>query len=270
MVNADHVTVNPVRPAAAYIGGKRVLAKELITLIDALPHDTYAEPFVGMGGVFFRRTRMPPSEVINDASRDVAIFFRILQRHFPQFMDTLKYQLTSRTEFERLSQTDPDTLTDLERAGRFLYLQSLSYGGKVSGRTFGVDPGRSGRFNVTLLSQRLAEIHERMAGVVVECLDFEPFIRRYDRPGTLFYCDSPYVGTEDYYDASLFQDESLWRLASVLKSTKGRWIATNIDHPKVRDAFRGCDLREVGVTYSAAGRGGHKRVNELIIIGGGA
>lgn len=166
MVNADHVTVNPVRPAAAYIGGKRVLAKELITLIDALPHDTYAEPFVGMGGVFFRRTRMPPSEVINDASRDVAIFFRILQRHFPQFMDTLKYQLTSRTEFERLSQTDPDTLTDLERAGRFLYLQSLSYGGKVSGRTFGVDPGRSGRFNVTLLSQRLAEIHERMAGVV--------------------------------------------------------------------------------------------------------
>lgn len=45
--------------------------------------------------------------------------------------------------------------------------------------------------NVTILAQRLAELHERMAEVVIECLDFEPFIRRYDRPGLLFFADSP-------------------------------------------------------------------------------
>lgn len=269
IINHSHERVAPVKPAVAYIGGKRNLSKELIQLIQATPHDVYAEAFVGMGGVFCRRTVVPRAEVINDASRDVATFFRILQRHYPQFMDTLKFQLTSRADFERLSQVDPDTLTDLERAGRFLYLQALAYGGKVAGRTFGVDPGRAGRFNVTILAQRLAELHERMAGVVIECLDFEPFIRRYDRPGTLFFCDSPYVGTEDYYDASLFQEESLWRLAATLKSIKGRFIATNLDHPKVRDAFQGCDIREVGVTYTAGGRGNSKQVGELIIIGGG-
>lgn len=268
-INPSHARVAPVKPAVAYVGGKRNLSKELVALIQATPHDVYAEAFVGMGGVFFRRTQVPRSEVINDASRDVATFFRILQRHFPQFMDTLKFQLTSRAEFERLSQVEPDTLTDLERAARFLYLQALSYGGKVAGRTFGVDPTRSGRFNITILAQRLAEIHERMAGVVVECLDFEPFIRRYDTKGTLFYCDSPYVGTEAYYDASLFQEESLWRLAATLKSIKGRFIATNLDHPKVRDAFRGCDIREVGVTYTVGGQGKAKQVGELIIIGGG-
>ncbi len=52
------------------------------------------------------------------------------------FQDMLRFQLTVRSEFERLSATDPDTLTDLERAARFLYLQRLSYGGKVEGRTF--------------------------------------------------------------------------------------------------------------------------------------
>lgn len=80
--------IAPVRPVAPYIGGKRRLAKHLITLIDAVPHITYAEAFVGMGGVFLRRQRQPRSEVINDYAGDVANLFRILQRHYPQFMDT--------------------------------------------------------------------------------------------------------------------------------------------------------------------------------------
>jgi DNA adenine methylase len=176
----------PVEPLAAYVGGKRRLARLIVDRISAIPHDTYAEPFVGMGGVFLRRPQAAKSEVINDASRDVATFFRILQRHYPQLMDTLKYQITSRAEFERLTRAVPDTLTDLERAARFLYLQRLAFGGKVAGRTFGVDPARSGRFNLNALGPRLDEVHERQAGVVIESLDFEEFIERYDRPGTCF------------------------------------------------------------------------------------
>ena len=123
--------VAPVRPAAAYIGGKKRLAEHIARAIEAIPHETYAEPFVGMGGVFLRRQRAPRCEVINDISRDVATFFRILQRHYPQFMETLKFQIASRREFERLIDTYPDTLTDLERAGRFL-AQSRSRSGKRS------------------------------------------------------------------------------------------------------------------------------------------
>lgn len=40
----------PVSPVAAYIGGKRLLAKRLVPMINAVPHTLYAEPFVGMGG----------------------------------------------------------------------------------------------------------------------------------------------------------------------------------------------------------------------------
>ncbi len=83
--------------------------------------------------------------VINDAGRDVANLFRILQRHYPQFLDTLRSQLTTRAEFNRLVDTNPDTLTDLERAARFLYLQRTAFGGKVSGRNFGVAADRSAR-----------------------------------------------------------------------------------------------------------------------------
>lgn len=76
-----------------------------------------------MGGIFLRRQTRPRAEVINDRGRDIANLFRILQRHYPQFLDCLRFQLTTRAEFERLVAVDPDTLTDLERAARFLYLQ---------------------------------------------------------------------------------------------------------------------------------------------------
>ncbi|MET4664970.1 site-specific DNA-adenine methylase [Sphingomonas sp. PvP056] len=70
--------VRPIAPPAPYIGGKRNLSRRLCALIDATPHDTYVEPFVGMGGVFLKRTRQPRAEVINDISADVTTLFRIL------------------------------------------------------------------------------------------------------------------------------------------------------------------------------------------------
>src|SRR5205085_7605719 len=128
----------PVRTPAPYISGKRNLSRRLATLIAARPCTTYAEPFVGMGGVFLRRTRRATCEVINDISEDVATFVRILQRHYVPVMDMLRFQLTTRAGFERLMKVDPSTLTDLERAARFLYLQRLAFGGKVAGRNFGM------------------------------------------------------------------------------------------------------------------------------------
>lgn len=168
----DHemLAVDPVHPVAAYIGGKRRLAAALVARIAGVTHRTYAEPFVGMGGVFFRRDRRPPAEIINDRNGEVANLFRILQRHLPQFLDTLRFQLTGRREFERLLKSDPTTLTDLERAGRFLYLQRIAFGGKVAGQNFGVDPRSGGGFNLTRLEPLLSEVHERLAGVVVENL----------------------------------------------------------------------------------------------------
>ncbi len=77
-------------------------------------------------------------------------------------METLKFQITSRKEFERLSNCDPSTLTDLERAARFLYLQRLAFGGKVSGHSFGVDTTGPARFNLNRLGPILEEVHERL------------------------------------------------------------------------------------------------------------
>lgn len=263
-------TVQPVRPAAPWIGGKRNLAKRIAGMIREIPHDTYAEAFVGMGGVFFRRDQAPAAEVINDYSRDVANLFRILQRHYVQFMETIKFGITTRAEFERLITVAPETLTDLERAARFLYLQRTAFGGKVDGRNFGVSVDRPGRFDVTKLAPLLEDIHSRLAGVVIECLDFEAFIRRYDRPGTLFYLDPPYHGSETDYGAELFSRDDFVRLQSLLRSLSGRFLMSINDTPEIREIFAEFELHEVQTTYSVGLKAGKKGgAAELIITNAG-
>lgn len=259
-------SVAPARPAAGYIGGKKQLAKTIIECIDRIPHETYAEPFVGMGGVFLRRQRAPKGEIINDISGDVATFFRILQRHYVPFMDMLRWQLTGRREFERLKASNPATLTDLERAARFLYLQRTAFGGKVAGRNFGVD-ALGGRFNVVKLMPMLDELHDRLAGVVIECLPWADFIARYDRPGTLFYLDPPYFGGENFYGAGVFARADYARMAEVLSGIKGRFILSINDVPEIRKTFASFRLRPVSLSYTVAGSDNARPARELIITG---
>lgn len=259
--------VDPVSPVAPWIGGKRNLAKRLCAILDQINCSTYAEPFVGMGGVFLRRTSRPRAEVINDAGRDVATLFRILQRHYPQFLEVLKFQLTTRVEFNRLVDTNPDTLTDLERAARFLYLQRTAFGGKVSGRNFGVQTGRPARFNLTAVEPMLEDLHGRLAGVTIECLDFGEFIRRYDTSGTLFYLDPPYWGSEGDYGKNLFARQDFQRLADILTGIKGGFVLSINDVPEIREIFSWARIEEVQSTYTIGAKGA-KPAAELIIRGG--
>lgn len=269
-MNTPLTPIEPTLPVAPWLGGKRNLAKQICALIDATPCTTYAEPFVGMGGIFLRRATRPRAEVINDRGRDVSNLFRILQRHYPQFLDTLRFQLTTRAEFERLVATDPSTLTDLERAARFLYLQRTAFGGKVSGQNFGVSRDRPGRFNLTTLEPMLEDLHTRLAGVVIECLDYSDFIRRYDAAGTLFYLDPPYWGSEDDYGKAMFAREDFQKLADQLSSIQGRFILSINDVPEIRIMFAWANIEPVSTTYSIGNHAGRGAARAELVISGGA
>ncbi|MCW2395199.1 MULTISPECIES: DNA adenine methylase [unclassified Sphingobium] len=259
--------VQPARPLAAWIGGKRKLAKRLIARINEIDHDSYVEPFVGMGGVFLRRDRRPPCEVINDWSEDVSTFFRVVQRHFVPFVDMIRFQISSRANFEKLAAQDPRTLTDLERSARFLYLQRLAFGGKVDGRNFGTSPGLGARFDVTKIVPMIEAVHERLAAVTIERLPWRQLIERWDRPATLFYLDPPYHGSEGDYGAGMFGRAEFAEMADVLGGIKGRFIMSINDHPEIRELFARFTIDEAATSYSVGGQAKAKAVRELIITG---
>lgn len=256
--------ISPTKPPAPYIGGKRLLSSTIIKRINTIPHKTYVEPFCGMGGVFFRRDQKPKCEVINDYNGEVTNLFRVLQRHYKAFTDMIQFSLTSRQDFLRLQKTEPTTLTDLERAARFLYLQRTAFGGKVTGQNFGVSVETVARFNTVKLEPILENLHNRLSGVVIENLGYEECIRRYDKPTTLFYLDPPYWGTEDVYGNHLFSKADFEILANQLSKIKGQFILSLNDCPEIRHIFKVFNMEEVRVTYSLAKKQS-KRAGELII-----
>src|SRR6266853_6482931 len=96
----------------SYIGGKRRIAKQLVSLIPE--HITYVEPFAGGAQVFFQK---PPSnvEVLNDLNYDIVNFFRVCQWHYEELIRYLRFCLASRNLHELHLKTNPDTLTDIQR-----------------------------------------------------------------------------------------------------------------------------------------------------------
>jgi len=253
------------RPPAPYMGGKRNLATRLCALIDATPHKAYIEPFVGMGGVFLRRSRQPNVEIINDLSGDVANLFRVVRRHYEPFVQELRWLIASRAEFDRQRSIDPTTLTDIERAVRFLYLQRLAFGGKVIGRHYGVDRKSPSRFNLAKLRAELRLLSRRLEPVQIEQLTYAEVIRRYDHAGALFYLDPPYDETTGY--GVEFGRDDYVAMAAQLATIAGSFIMSINDTPFIREAFAAFEIQEAETTWTigAAATGAGAKVTELII-----
>jgi DNA adenine methylase len=203
-------------------------------------------------------------ECINDISGDIANFFRVLQEHYAYLVDMLRFRVTSRAEFNRLLALPADRLTDLRRAVRFLYLQRLSFGGKVAGRSFGVDARSPARFNAGTIESMLGDIHERLEAVIIEQLGYGDFIRRYDTAETLFYLDPPYWGCEQDYGQDVFGRADFAAIAAQLSGLRGRFLVSINDTPGVRECFAGFMMREVETTYTI-GAAKPKRARELLI-----
>lgn len=217
----------------------------------------------GWGGVFLRRAWRPKCEVANDLNGEITNLFRILQRHLPQFLAVMRYQIASRREFDRLRGSDPETLTDLERAARFLYLQRLAFGGKPDA-VFGVSPGTTPRFSLSRLEPILDAAHSRLEGVVFENLPWQEVVKRWDGSGTLFYLDPPYWGGEGDYGKGMFAASDFDTMACALKGLKGAFILSINDTPEIREIFEGFEFEEVSLTYTVS-QSGATQARELLV-----
>ena len=122
-------------PIIPWLGGKRRLADKLIPLFP--PHECYVEAFCGGAALYFLRPVPAPVEVINDVNGELVNLYRVVQNHLEEFVRQFKWAISSRQVFKWQQMTRPETLTDIQRAARFFYLQHHAFGGKVAGQTFG-------------------------------------------------------------------------------------------------------------------------------------
>ncbi len=243
----------------SYIGGKNRLARQIIALLP--DHLTYVEPFSGGAQVFFRKD---PSriEVLNDLDQEVVNFFRVCQQHYDELLRYLKYLLVSRSWYAVLSKSTPETLTDIQRAARFFYIQKNSFAGLVRSPHYKATVVGRPNYNPARIPMSIEAAHRRLQNVQLECLPYQKILEKYDRPTTLFFIDPPYWNR--YLYRFNLSENDFQELAKRLEGLRGKFVLTLNDVPEVRALFAKFIITEVQISYSAQRKAG-RRYAELII-----
>ena len=118
------------KPFIKWAGGKRQIIKELT---DSLPknYNRYFEPFIGGGALFF--AVRPKNAYISDINPELINLYNMVKNNTHSLIKDLRRYKNTETEFYKIRNLDrtPDykNLTNIEKAGRFIYLNKTCYNG---------------------------------------------------------------------------------------------------------------------------------------------
>jgi DNA adenine methylase len=243
----------------SYLGGKNKIAKTIISLIPE--HTCYCEPFCGGAQVFFHKE---PSkvEILNDLNEDVFNFLRICQMHYQELVRYLEFCVVSRRWFDLFEKMPLETLTDVQRAARFFFLQKNCYGGLILRRSFAVSVQDGSNYNPKTLPDLIRRAHERLRNVQLECRPYQDLLRKADRRETFFYLDPPYF-KKPFYKFNL-EEKDYVDMAERLTKVKGKFLLSLNDTPETRTIFAAFTIKTIQMSYTAQRNAG-KKFQELLI-----
>ncbi len=119
------------KPVLKWVGGKRQL---LTNLIELMPDSyvTYYEPFIG--GAALLLACQPNKAVINDFNKELINVYLVIRDNVETLIESLKQHENTSEYYYSIRAKDRDlsvweSMTDLERASRMLYLNKTCYNG---------------------------------------------------------------------------------------------------------------------------------------------
>jgi len=216
-----------------YPGGDWFIKDDIIRLLARSGCQTLVEVFGGSGVISMYAPRNVFKVVVyNDKDDLVYSFFKALRENPAELARRLLLHPFSHRQYEEylglVRRGEVSRLSTLEKAVVFYYLSRTSFSGKL-GKGFRV---------VKYLSDNRARIYARKVAslvelskywldVVVENRDFRDVIRLYDSEHTVFYCDPPYVSTEEtpreHYRLG-FTHRDMRDLLDALSKVRGRFV----------------------------------------------
>lgn len=217
-----------------YYGGKANLAQRIVKMLPR--HQVYCEPFFGSGAVFFAKADSNVS-LINDRLEIVVNFWRVVKDHFEELKEQVNGSLNSRDihkEAKCLLNLEPG-LDDVRRAWAFWYAANLGFSG-VLGRGWGYSKSKVSRL-VGKLDLFNSFVYKRLQNTYIENKDALDLFEFWDGPDTVWYCDPPYVGTDQGhykgYSTSEYE-ELLERLSGI----RGKFVLSSYPNPVLEAAVR--------------------------------
>ena len=262
--------VQVAKPFVKWAGGKQALAGVLISYLPD-GFDTYYEPFVGGGSVFF--TLRPKRAVICDENTWLMDTYAAIREDWKKvawILDTLR---NTEREYLRIRKIKPEDLDLFHRAAHVIYLNKTCFRG-----LFRVN--REGQFNVPYGDydrryydpESLKRVAAQLLGVEVRQGDFELGLAGITARD-FAYLDPPYYklgGYSDFnrYTTLQFRAKDHMRLAAVCRELDQRgvrWALSNSNTPYVRALFRGLRIRTISARREINLDSRRRGISELLI-----
>ncbi|NSW84268.1 MAG: DNA adenine methylase [Syntrophothermus sp.] len=274
-MNAVSVTEKQIlpRPPVKWAGGKSQLLEQFELLFPRTEYSLYLEPFVGGGAVFFHL--QPEKAVLIDSSEELINFYLTVRNHLEELLIDLRKHENKAEYYYRIRALNPEELSPVGRASRFLYLNKTGYNGLWRVNRQGKHNVPFGRYkNPKIVDEpNLRLVSEALKRAEIICGDFSLALD-HAKAGAIVYLDPPYhpvsaTASFTSYTAENFGEEEQKRLAEVFRELdrKGCLVMlSNSDTEFVRGLYSGYNITTVHAKRAINCRADRRGpVKELVI-----
>ena len=235
-------------PFVKWAGGKRSI---ISTINDFLPAsiETYHEPFVGGGAVFFAFEDRIKTATLADLNEELVIAYRAISQRTDEVISALEKHAANHkpkgyyTKVRNQKPKDPVGIT-----ARFLYLNKTCYNGLYR-------VNKSGKFNVPQGKYKnpkicdpvnLKNVARVLEKATIRIGQFDETIT--PTSGDFVYCDPPYDGTFAGYQAQGFEDADQERLKDMVDLWTKQNVSvmvSNSDTPFIRKLYKNYHIHSI-------------------------
>ena len=244
-----------LRGLTSRIGNKWNMRKMIYPLIPD-NFETYIEPFVGSGSIYFGLEQEMKNKkvVLNDLDQELMRIYILVEK------GVIIVPVDSYETIQQLDRLTPQT--EIEELRNRMIKTCYTIGRRTNIHSIHTHPHiRSiGRYNYR--ANNLTRYREMLENATLLSQDYIEVVEKYDDENAFFYLDPPYESSSHQHYKNVGVDYE--KMAEILKSVKGRFLLSMNDSSSVRSYFSCFTINNFELNFPLGNKKPQKR-KELLI-----
>lgn len=270
------------KPFVKWVGGKRQLLKQFRDLGLYPPElfdpttNTYYEPFVGGGAVFF--DLLPERAELSDLNRELVVTYNVIKNNIDELIFSLKQHIYDKEYYLEVRAKNVNKLSDIEVASRFIFLNRTGFNGLYRVNKKGQFNVPFGRYSNPVIcdEENLRRVSRELQNVIIKHQDYTSVLKNAQK-GDFIYFDPPYYPLNRTSSFTAYTSESfLEKEQTELRDTfvelhkRGCYIMlSNSDTPFINDLYSeidGATIHKITAGRAINSKGsGRGKITELLV-----
>jgi len=263
--DAARILSEKPKPFVKWVGGKRQLLRQFRDM-GLYPPDafnpltnTYFEPFVGGGAVFF--DLLPKKAELSDLNNELVTTYNVIKNDVDGLIKSLKKHKYEKEYYLEVRAKDPKMLSDLDVASRFIFLNRTCFNGMYRVNSKGGFNVPFGKYTNPMIcdEENLHKVSKALQKVTIQNQDYKAVLKK-AKKGDFVYFDPPYypvskTASFTSYTANSFLDKEQTELRDTFVELNKRGcfvMLSNSDTPFIYKIYSG--IKDVKVSKVSAGR----------------